>query len=287
MNKVNFHHLQSISPPQQWVDTALAIPHNSAAPARPERKRPVPRAAARVAIAAVCVIGISLFLIIRPINRQAITPAPSDRTAYIAQRTEADTREDPTVSAITPTAGETSAAQAVSEGATDHTSPTDGQPRAAEPNAPDQPSGAAPGISTPPTSSPAMPTHSATSPAAVAPTIAPAAPTDTTINNSGDAQGGESNETSAPVACTAVVSADLLTGHRRVYCRLYNSSGQAVGDSLYFSSQHRTERKPLSDGTVSITYYPTATGLTLQPGQYRYVMYNEDIVDIAEGYLNI
>ncbi len=83
--------------------------------------------------------------------------------------------------------------------------------------------------------------------------------------------------------CLVAISPSFLVGNRNVYCRIYNSDQEYIGDRNIFSDQHLAS---FYSGFGSVYYYlysPQKAGIILEPGTYTYSFYNDHTVPICKA----
>ncbi len=72
-----------------------------------------------------------------------------------------------------------------------------------------------------------------------------------------------------------------------VYCRLYDASGNLVGDSDLYSSQHLAKIDSQDSKRVYVSYDPQARGLMIPVGEYSFCFYNLLGTVLVQGYIYI
>ena len=73
-----------------------------------------------------------------------------------------------------------------------------------------------------------------------------------------------------------------MPADRRVYCKLYDSSGRLLGSSSLYSGGHLAEVVSENGGSVQVMY-TTPAGLMQGAGYYNYVFYDSSGTLLAQG----
>lgn len=276
MNEKNFDALKNIKVPQAWLDKAAAIPEEY------PRKRaafPLYRIAAAASIVLVSVIGVLIFLffgksapIVMRDSESAVSESVTDETVV---GTTTATEPAETVAVLSTDAQGNTIVRYIeaSDANTSGIQPTESQSASDAPtakqNGTEKPSPTAPATEwvITPTEAPkgTDPPKPTSPPATQEPTESYRPPGDTefygtfSIVDSETASGSGWN-----------VAEDIT-----VFCRLYDSNGNLVGDSpLYHPQREAVILSRFSDGTVCVYYDPVVKGLQVTEDGYEYVFYD-------------
>ncbi len=280
----NFNSIYQFSVPQEWIDGALCVPQNK------KHKKPVvfvnvSRTFAAVAsLVIVCTISLLLFFLT---EENAVPPIkePDSTSSFTDVENNSDATTDPDV-IINPTMEGSEYLQngeSISLPSQDSTSAKPTEPTiepteapSGESSLPTEP------IEQPPTYTPDVPTEGPTEDPTEDPTDEPwdgpiEPPTDLPTE---------------PVDYENIgihrrVDTTMLTGSKKVYCKLYDSNGSLVGDSNLFASSHLAI-KGITDPSVTVVhYYPYRNMDITISGRYTYVFYNESGEELKRGSISL
>ena len=88
--------------------------------------------------------------------------------------------------------------------------------------------------------------------------------------------------------CYGTAALDQLTGSEKVFCILFDRSGNLLGDGALTSDARIAVKEWERDGYVRLSYCPSDHGIRVPSGVYDVYFYNEDgvILDHSSTYLN-
>lgn len=271
MNKVNFDGLKKIKAPDAWLEKAAAVPGTVS---KRRAAFPVYRFAAAAGVVLVSVIGLIVYGFYGKNGAPlAVRSGSTEVSATFAVAETAGNNSDlsPTLSdpAVLPT-GPEHPTDGEGEKAADAAVPTEGVtvPHSTVPSATAAPTQRTTQHVPAPTGTPA-PTVSPTKPPA--PTSPPATqPPTESYRPPGDCEIYGTFSLG-----TAGGSGNYAVEETTIFCRLYDSAGNLVGDSGMYSPQREAEiLSRNSDGSVFAYYNPAEKGLYLTEDSYVYVFYD-------------
>lgn len=292
MNRLNFDSLENLNVPEEWIEKALVVPDNI------QNKKPIDflklsRIITSVAcVAVVSIVSLSLFFFTKnnaeiPIgvkNTTSVTFEWNQDEETSCNNLNTESKDDlsvtePSEKSIKNTENITHSSSS-RETVSNNTEPTEKSTAitSVEPQDTDS------AVRTEPTE-----TNRVTNPSNNEKTdpIDNTKPIETTKATESVEPSSDSgwNGVLTVTTCEAEFSSDLITGSGKVYCRLYDSKGNMIGDSNLFSAQHLASSRVDKNGKVFATYYPVSAGLNLNSGRYSFYFYNENGKDISQGYV--
>lgn len=278
MNKVNFNKLRNISVPDEWIENAIKVPETIG-----QKKGPFSAGFKRfvTVIAAallVCVMSIPLYVFEE--NKVSFPKKPTEyigasdngglpsktpteitvglNGTFPVSKTEIPHTEFESVSSAAETQGNT---EVVTEtkpfvAITNLHEPTSFEPTKPEPTNP-------------------YPTNSEP--------ITNPSKTDPTEPSTGH------YVSMIPVCAGAYDASDVVNadGVEEIYCCLYDSRGNLVGDTNLYSSEHIANATYMQNGYVFLSYEPTEKGLKLKVGTYKFYFYLSDWEVVYEGEIKV
>ncbi|MBQ7133135.1 MAG: hypothetical protein IJO20_01415 [Ruminococcus sp.] len=281
MNDFNFDRMKSFNTPTEWAEKAREIPEKYKNPT-PFLFFPVSRSFAAVAsLVLVCSLSV-LFFIFKPDDN--ILPVNPDATLSYetVSKTESVEPMDPTYDTGKPQNPDeyvniepTESRQSTENPTT--VSPTQKPTSSTEYTEPTQkPTNSAP--TTEPTQKPtdSKPTSKPTEKPTQKPTNDPS-------------QNPTAGTTSNPVICRGSYSFSNSweVNSVDVFCKLYDSSGNLMGDKDLYSYQHEASIDSMSISMVYVSYEPTSKGLLLPKGQYSFYFYDYFGRILSHGYVTV
>ena len=265
MSEFNFDKLSNLEIPEKWVENTLNAPRNSRKSAIIFLNFRKPMTAA-ACLMVVCLVGFTLFTFkpnkdILPVDTN--TPQSTESLSVISPTiAQEGTTEPKDTEAITEATEETYVNNTESKNPTEYISSdtkadeTVNEPTKSQEN---------------PTTSSQEPTESEepSVPDIVYPTIA-------TPNDSSEPEYSVGD-------CIVSISPGYLVGNGKIYCRIYNSNHEYIGDKNICSDQHLAHFYSGFGSTYYYYYNPLKAGLILEPDTYTYSFYNEHSVPICKA----
>lgn len=306
MRKPDFDFSKYVQIPDRWIENALNIPNTAK---KAPKIFPIRRFVTAASIVLVTAIGISLFFLFA--NKSTIPVAPVITVAYTETVSEtspvptAPTQQSsvPTDGTFEPTkpldtaAPTQTATDNVTSAATAPTAPTaDSQTPSQRPTeAVSHPTQRATEKPTKPTQKPVTPTQkpvtptqkptSAPVPTTPSATQKPTKPPETEspgedawiiIEDPSESSWGERSDVmfiDGKLVLSAGLTNQTRLNERYVYCRIANANGTPIGDTDYYSKQHRIL---VDRNRYSVSYIPEDHGLTLPSGKYVFWFYDKN-----------
>lgn len=265
MSEFNFDKLSNLEIPEKWVDNTLNAPKipQKSTPVFINLKKPMTAVAC---LMVVCLVGFSLFIFkpdknILPVDTEATQSTENSLIISPTMAQESTTKQNG-IKAITEATEETHLNNTESKKPIENTSfSTEADETVNEPNKPEE----SPTAATPEPTENVEPS---------APDVIP--PTDNSANDS-------SNPEYSVGDCLVAISPGYLVGNGNIYCRIYNSNHEYIGDKNIFSDQHLARFYSGFGSTYYYYYNPIKAGLILEPDTYTYSFYNEHTVPICKA----
>ncbi len=290
MKNKNFDSISKFSVPQSWIDSAMGVPQNQS------KKKAVIFIGFRKYLAAVAclltVIGLSVLVLFMNDNKVISKPSTETQSNFVAQTdSEHQTNDDNTqrgpfdninpndafIIETTPDGGiiiRPTTSDSQTTDTTAPTSPTKSPTDSTIPNDPTENPTTSPTDDTKPISptNPAKPSEPSLPPPddPVYPTepeepwdpVEPWDPTDP-LEPPGIQR----------LVASVTISEVMLNGNKEVYCKVYDSNGVLRGDPNLFSSQHKVQIIPRTDGNVTLYYEVNRVSIGIY-NSYRFVYYD-------------
>lgn len=278
MNDFNFDKMKGFNTPDEWAEKAKDIPK--------KYKNPTPiifftdsRSFAAVAsLVLVCCLSVLFFIFKPDYNILPVAPSatlsseteslePTDTTykSTNPQKTDEYVNTEPTENQQST---ENSTTESPTQKPTSSTEQTDSTQK--------------PTDSRPTTKPPEKPTNS--QPPTVKPTEKPnQEPTSKPTQNPTTGVVGDPD----PVICygSYSLSNSWEVNSVDVFCKLYDSNGNLVGDKDLYSYQHEASIDSMNSSMAYVSYEPASKGLFLPKGQYSFYFYNDFGRILSQGYV--
>lgn len=286
MKKVNFNSLKSLKAPESWVEKAAAIPD---LPPGKKRRRALPAIPYRYAAAAspvlASVIGLVVFLMLQrgasaPLTRGDLSDTQA-QTAYAEGTYASEAADTPTGAKFDPTVDGSESPSAFDQptgawsGPSEAVSETASVPSASSETVPAQKPTRSVLQTEPPSPTQVPPTVRPDPHPTAPPETAPPLPPATQPPTESYKPPGDCEIYGTFSLGTAGGSGNYAAEDTTIFCKLYDSAGNLVGDSGLYSPQREAEILSLnSDGSVFAYYNPVEKGLYITEDCYVYVFYD-------------
>lgn len=281
MHDKNFHSIKSITTPPNWVDNALAVPKTHS-----KNIVTLPRVLSVAAsFALVISLSIPIFLLVKGGNDLPVTFVNPTATSVSETLSGTDVGSHTLAVNTDPTEKAEISEETASPELTDTQGTTDPVEKPTDsggnmrPEDVDRPN-------TKPSRPLTKPTESTTS------------PTNETVAES---TGSGNMYPATIISCEGIFPMDFYIPNSdgytiedftvitefSYYCRIYDSSGNLMGDPNLYSSQHKMSDVIYYKGNLMASYRPKSAGLYLPRGEYTFVFYNESGDDLYTGNLSV
>ena len=288
MSEFNFDNMKNVDIPESWVDGALNVPKDLKTPFPFLKYSKIIAFAASIVL--VCCLSVALFLVTN--SKQAVPPVKNDETNFISQvhkstdnaeSTESVTENKPQSDSTASTQPET---QSQKENETAQPTDKDEEPTDSSESKPvekpEKPEKPKPTENTVKPTKP-IPTENATEPVLEVPPDGPFVEPDTELSYVDSYSSGK---------IIAKVHKDELRDS--IYCRVYDSNGNLVGDNNLYSNSKRAgivmgieDIESGNNDFNTVEYKTEKLGTYLSSGKYYVVFYDNLGANICSGYINI
>ncbi|MBQ7133139.1 MAG: hypothetical protein IJO20_01435 [Ruminococcus sp.] len=265
MSEFNFDKLSNLEIPEKWVDNTLSASSTSkeSAPAFINIRKTM---TAFACFLVVCLVGFSLFTFKPDKNMLPVDTTPTQSTESSADINPTTEKENETVQKDTQTV--TEATEKPNADRAELKKPTENTSTATQPDE-------IVSETNEPENLPTDATQESTEPQE------PSLP-EVIFPDNGSPE--DSSDPDYSVGdCLVGISPGYLVGNGNIYCRIYNSNHEYIGDNNIFSDQHLAHFYSGFGSTYYYYYNPIKSGLVLEPDTYTYSFYNEHNVPICRA----